>query len=162
MGRTSGDGDGRVTLSFRVLGVPVPQGSKKGYVVGGRAVLVESNKALMPWRDSVAAAALEAHQGGPMEGALHCDLHFRMPRPKTARKSMVFHATRPDLDKLTRAVFDALTISGVIRDDAQIASLFVDKTLALQHDPWTGCTVDLRPLIEVRPQTDLAVNGRLL
>jgi Holliday junction resolvase RusA-like endonuclease len=34
---------------------------------------------------------------------------------------------RPDIDKLCRAVLDAITMSGVIHDDAQVVSLFAHK-----------------------------------
>ena len=37
------------------------------------------------------------------------------------------HAVRPDLDKLARAVLDALVGAGVIRDDAQVAELHATK-----------------------------------
>jgi len=44
-------------VEFTVLGVPAPQGSKRHV---GRGVLVESSKALGPWRDAVAWAARDA------------------------------------------------------------------------------------------------------
>lgn len=38
-----------------------------------------------------------------------------------------WHDKRPDADKLARAVLDAITESGTIRDDAQVVSLRVRK-----------------------------------
>jgi hypothetical protein len=38
-----------------------------------------------------------------------------------------WHDKRPDADKLARAVLDAITESGTIRDDAQVVSLQVRK-----------------------------------
>lgn len=46
-------------------------------------------------------------------------------RPKFA--DVVKHTVKPDLDKLDRAVFDALTRAGVVADDGQIAGGFHTK-----------------------------------
>ena len=54
----------------------------------------------------------------------------------------------PDLDKLTRSTLDALTTSGVIGDDAQVAMLTVDKC---EIDPDSG--VPLGASIQIRPAT---------
>jgi Holliday junction resolvase RusA-like endonuclease len=40
-----------------------------------------------------------------------------------ADKLLPWRASRPDLDKLTRAAFDSLQESGAIRDDAQVVGL---------------------------------------
>ncbi|MGO3884713.1 MAG: RusA family crossover junction endodeoxyribonuclease [Mycetocola sp.] len=110
-------------VSFFVPGVPVPQGSMKGYVVGGRAVLVHNNaEKLKPWRAQVAKAAREAMFGRPVidqHVPVTVGMVFVLPRPKTVRRPL--HVVKPDLDKLQRAIGDALT--GVIyTDDAQIIS----------------------------------------
>jgi Holliday junction resolvase RusA-like endonuclease len=39
----------------------------------------------------------------------------------------LFKQTKPDLDKLCRAVLDALTESGVLRDDCLVVSLIASK-----------------------------------
>jgi Holliday junction resolvase RusA-like endonuclease len=51
--------------------------------------------------------------------------------------------TAPDIDKLTRAVLDALTASRVIRDDARVARLVVDDLWA---DAATGARITITPL----------------
>lgn len=61
-------------VQFDVLGVPAAQGSKR-HVGNGR--MVESSKALHPWRDSVAAAARDAAKDhGCLDGntTTHADL----------------------------------------------------------------------------------------
>jgi Holliday junction resolvase RusA-like endonuclease len=108
-----------MTFEVFVEGVPVPQGSKS---LSRSGVMYEANKALKPWRLKVAAAALWAY--GPdvrfMEGPLVLAVAFAMPRPKTVTRE--FPSVKPDSDKLTRAVSDALT--GVVyKDDAQIIRL---------------------------------------
>lgn len=123
-------------IEFTVHGIPVPQGSKK---VFGKAV-VETNEArLRPWRQEVAAAAAEAMAGRePLHEPVIVIFNFCLPRPKghygTGRNAGTlkpsapeFSASKPDLDKLVRAVLDALT--GVaFRDDAQVAHLHAEKT----------------------------------
>jgi Holliday junction resolvase RusA-like endonuclease len=78
------------------------------------------------WRAAVRAAAvqwLRDHPGfkqltGPVE--LHVEFAFVRPASDPFR---VRHAVTPDLSKLVRAVEDALTDSGVWRDDALVYRL---------------------------------------
>ena len=50
-------------ITFRALGLPAPQGSKRAYIVGTRAVVVENNKhTQQSWRTAVADTA---HQHRP-------------------------------------------------------------------------------------------------
>jgi crossover junction endodeoxyribonuclease RusA len=111
-----------------VPGRPAPQGSKR-HVGGG--ILVESSKAVAPWRTTVAWHAAQAHQGAPLDGPLAVHVGFVMPRPAALpkRKATPAHTKRPDIDKLARAVLDAL--SGVVwRDDSQIDDLHPTKRYA--------------------------------
>jgi crossover junction endodeoxyribonuclease RusA len=121
-----------VLVSFTVHGLPISQGSKNPF--GG-----ESNaKKLKPWRASIAAEAGEQMNGQPLEsGPVRLYGAFYFPRPKshygTGRNAGVLKASAPkhitkvpDLDKLVRAVGDALT-NVVLRDDAQIVHLYVWK-----------------------------------
>ena len=115
-------------MHIRVYGDPAPQGSKTGRVVNGHVVMWESSKKLPIWRESVVMAAKVSfmennHQTilGPV--TLHCT--FYMPRPKSV--SRAYPNTAPDLDKLLRGIGDALQISGVISNDAQIVSIQADK-----------------------------------
>ena len=130
----------RPEISFFTPGIPAPQGSKRAFVVGGRARMVEDNAKTKPWRATVTAYARDAigtewDATGPMK--VHAVFYF--PRPAshygTGRNAQqrkpsaprLFKATKPDLDKLTRALLDALTDAGVWRDDAQVAYLEVLK-----------------------------------
>lgn len=132
-------------VSFWVPGSPAPQGSKafKG-IRGGRAILVESCKAVGPWRERVALVAhqamREAGNTGPYAGATTVDLRFVLPRPKSAPKTKVVAATkRPDLDKLARSCLDAIT-NVVVCDDAQVVGLVAQKRVALLGEE-PGCQV---------------------
>ena len=122
-------------IIFFVEGVPAPQGSKR-HVGDGR--LIESSRQVGPWRDTVRRAAIEVMADRPpIEGPVYLVQVFALPRPKshygTGRNSGRVKRgaphrppVRPDLDKLARAVGDALT--GVCyHDDAQIVNLCAAK-----------------------------------
>lgn len=116
---------GRMTQVF-IPGRPAPQGSKRHL---GNGIMVESSKAVKPWRVDVAWAAREAFLS-PMDGPVRLELGFVMPRPKSApKKSTPAAIKRPDLDKLVRAVMDAIT-GVVVVDDSQIVHLVATKRIA--------------------------------
>ena len=134
------------SLEIWVDGTPIPQGSKTGYVRGGRAVLVDANKKLKPWRAAVRAAAEDAIRDAGWEILDEpCRVHlmFTMPRPKRPRWGVP--AVKPDLDKLARAVFDALTDAGVWCDDSRVVSMEVTKTYE-GEDAAPGVWVEVKPL----------------
>lgn len=121
-----------------VLGLPEPQGSKTVARARGRSFVRDDNRDLEPWRQAVTAAALKAVDGRPpMLGPLELHATFVLPRPKghygTGRNAgrlkpsaPLYVATRPDTDKLVRAVGDAIT--GVIcRDDSQLVIVHAEK-----------------------------------
>lgn len=112
-----------------VLGVPAPQGSKRAFVVGNRAVITEDSKKTAPWRDSVSAAGVVAMAGSAaFDGALRVEIEFRMPRPRSVKRA--HPSVKPDVDKLARAVLDSLSAAAVIVDDARIVSLTAEKVYA--------------------------------
>ena len=136
----------RNPVAFTVHGKPAPAGSKRAFVVKGRAVVTDASAASRPWKAQVADAAAQAmtfHGDDgtsgylpPLEGPLLLELTFWMPRPKghfntkgvlNAKGRATSHpAVKPDLLKLARAVEDALT--GVCyRDDAQVVSETLQK-----------------------------------
>ena len=138
------------TLIVTVHGIPAPQGSKR-HVGNGR--MVESSKAVGPWREAVRHETQQAmrKQGWPgHSGAVQVVLTFLLPRPKahlSARGGLrpsapARHTRRPDLDKLVRAVMDGLTSAGAYCDDAQVAEVHAVK---LYGTP-TGCRITVQPL----------------
>lgn len=132
-------------LAFFVRGLPAPQGSKRALRNRhtGRVALVESSKHVAPWRSDVRDAAL-ASMGdqAPYGGAVEVELVFALPRPKAhhvggdpARGlrpgAPPVPTGKPDVDKLARAVLDALT--GIVwADDAQVAGLAAYKRYAVE------------------------------
>jgi crossover junction endodeoxyribonuclease RusA len=117
-----------ISLAFHVPGKPAPQGSKRHV---GRGILIESSKEVGPWRERVALAAHRAMDGRPLiSDAVAVRLAFTMPRPQSAPKRITPPASkRPDVDKLARAVLDALT-DVVLADDSLIVDLSATKRLA--------------------------------
>lgn len=119
-----------LVLSFTVWGEPKPQGSKKAFVVKGRAVMIDDNKpALKAWRDAVANAARAALSvaeiDDPAEGALAVAIEFVFARPKSVKRALPYVA--PDIDKLARSVLDALTTASVWKDDGQVTTISARK-----------------------------------
>lgn len=115
-------------LEFSVAGDPVPQGSMKAFVVGGRAVLTSDNKKLKAWRKRL-CVLIQAQLLGERisrDTAVGVRISFRLLKPKTVKR--VFPTVKPDLDKLVRAVLDAITESGAWADDSQVIELHVRKS----------------------------------
>ncbi len=122
-------------IEFTVPGVPAPQGSKVRNRFGG---VREANPATRPWRTAVAWEASAAMRAAPpLLGPLHLDVVFVFPRPKshyrtgkhagTLRDTAPTHcATKPDTDKLIRAIGDSLT-GCVVRDDSQFVKVTAEK-----------------------------------
>lgn len=114
---------------FFVAGVPAPQGSMRGFVVGKRAVVTADNTKTKPWRSRVGEEA-QAHFDSVIVGPVAITAMFVMPRPVSTPKRTTPPATKkPDLDKLVRASLDSL--AGIaFRDDAQVVSITACKRLA--------------------------------
>lgn len=111
-----------------VYGTPAPQGSKKfvGISRAGHGILVESSKAVKPWRDAVKAATMNyvQQQGrawAPLDEPLIARLILTVRKPVGApKKRRTWPATQPDLSKLLRSTEDALTDGGLISNDGRI------------------------------------------
>lgn len=110
-------------LVIVAYGRPAPQGSKRfAGMRNGRGVMVESSKAVAPWRELVWSAALAARNGAPpLDAPLAVRMVFTVPKPAAAPKRRQTWPDRmPDLSKLARSTEDALTNAGVWKDDARI------------------------------------------
>ena len=128
-------------MRIEVNGIPAPQGSKR-HVGGGR--MVESSRAVGPWREAVRAETQRALAGVMVPefdifGPILVDVCFWLPRPKTLPKKVELPTKRPDLDKLVRAVLDGLVEGGAFADDSQVVSLIATKDFATSRPP--GCLI---------------------
>lgn len=116
-------------VSFFVEGIPVPQGSKVCKCLGARPVMWEANSKLKTWRDTVTAQAQIEMIARGLESIVNpveLVLDFRLPKPKSVTRDVP--SVKPDLDKLVRAIGDALTKSGIYKDDALVIALAASKS----------------------------------
>jgi Holliday junction resolvase RusA-like endonuclease len=97
---------------------------------------------LKRWQEAVrlcALASLGDRAADPFMRPVELIVTFYLPRPK--KPKFFFPAVKPDLDKLVRAVSDAL--SGVVyRDDSLVCSLTASKEYGTVR---TGARVIVRP-----------------
>jgi Holliday junction resolvase RusA-like endonuclease len=126
-------------IAFTVYGIAQPKGNMRALQLRGMKfpIVTDSNKGIRSWSQLVAEGASQALHDLPPERrgllleAVRITVVFHLPRPKKYQKAglPVAHLTRPDLDKLTRGVLDALT--GVLwQDDAQVVELVAAKLYA--------------------------------
>lgn len=111
-------------ISFFVPGKAITEGSTR-YVGmrGGKPIITHDNPELLAWRQKVAdVAVLYARQAGwelPLDEPVVVRVAFTLKRLKKPQWSEA--ATVPDLDKLQRAIGDALGAKGsVLREDSRI------------------------------------------
>ena len=143
-------------IVIEVRGLPAPQGSKRPVRFGnGKIGVVESSKAVGPWREAVRAETQRVVKE-PMAGAVLVRLVFTLARPKghyrTGRYAHMlrpgvphWHASTPDLDKLARAVLDGLTAGGAWKADSQVCHLEARKSYGVPP----GCRIEITGVEEL-------------
>lgn len=134
-----------------IPGKPVTKGSYRcitPHIGGRRGVLVPEKTLADPsdWHNRVPSVlALKAPRllANPLDGPLELVADFYVKAPKTSALGLengpIGHGTG-DLDKLTRALGDGITASGLITDDSRITDLHGSKSWGEE-----GCRVELRP-----------------
>jgi crossover junction endodeoxyribonuclease RusA len=130
-----------LSLDIFVPGAAAPQGSKT-YL--GKGIMIEASKKVKPWRADIRAACMD-NRGKPRHqfngDAIRVTLEFILRRPvSTPKKKTPLAVRKPDLDKLTRAVFDAISSAGVWTDDSQVVRAIVSKRIA-EIDEIPGCRI---------------------
>ena len=120
-----------MSLPITIEGAPATQGSKKGFIRGKKVVLLEMDKKLPAWRATVEATARQAAGKGweSLDGPVSISGTIHLPKPPTT-KYKAAPIGPPDLDKLQRAIGDALTKSEVITDDSRIVHWNIRKAWA--------------------------------
>lgn len=112
-----------------------------------RTVVTSDNPNVRPWAALVSDAARQATgRTPPIEGPVWLRLVFYLPPPKYVREriergmkkrgvvEVPAHVVKPDVDKLTRAIGDA--VRGVLyNDDAQVVSIEAAKGYAWGGTP---------------------------
>ena len=135
-------------IAIRVHGTPIPQGSKKIARRGHGTSLVDNNDTILaPWRDHVkATAADQTRYIDTIHGPIRVWVRFTFERPPShygsGRNAHLVKDSAPrfagracgDLDKLQRAIFDALTDAQVWHDDTQVVDVRARKFYAGEDD----------------------------
>ena len=145
--------DGARVIAFEVLGALATKGSGRAFTyrkktgeVGVR--ITSDNPTLRAWetraRAEAVAARIRAGEGLIARPAgVSLTAVFRLPRPmkfstpkyQAGRAFAPPHTVRPDVDKLLRALGDALR-GAIYEDDAQIVTLSVGKRYAGLGEGW--------------------------
>jgi Holliday junction resolvase RusA-like endonuclease len=137
-------------ITFDVIGMEAAtQGSKRAMPNG---IMLETNKRLRPWRSHITDAALATNY--PLTTApVSISITFRFLRPKThyiksgLSPKAPLHLTskqKGDIDKLSRAVLDALT-GTLLHDDSQVVQLSAHKRYTTP-DERPGALITIIPL----------------
>ena len=117
-----------------IPGVPVPQGSKRGFInAHGHVAIVDANTKARPWRADITAHVRDTIGPAilyPAEHPVALTMEFIMPRRAAEPKRVTPpHIRKPDTDKLSRAVLDAL--AGVVyAQDQQVTTMHASKRTA--------------------------------
>ena len=138
-------------IQFFVPGLPAPQGSKNAFGIRNKAgeivgvnVVESSSKTLKPWRTDVKMYAHQAMKDVDaviLDGPVSLFCHFVMKRPVGTPKtrSTPPAVKKPDLDKLVRAIGDA--VKGVAyTEDSKVVEIVATKRIAEQHEQ-PGCFI---------------------
>ena len=134
---------------FHVIGLPIPQGSQVySTTKDGRAFGRYANaQHLMAWREQVAQAAWRHTNGEQFTGPVHLKLLFYFDRPKSHYNSKELLkptapqciTKKPDIDKISRAVLDALESAVLMDGDETVVGLYASKHWADDHPQ--GCHI---------------------
>jgi Holliday junction resolvase RusA-like endonuclease len=136
------------SISFIVLGEPSPEGSTKAFYIPklNRTVTTHQNqKSLVAWRNRVATEAQRALTGtqwvNDSLSAYTVNVDFVLSRPASVQVHRRLHPIiKPDIDKLARAINDALT--GILfYDDSQVVTICCSKDYDDERRPGAHITV---------------------
>jgi len=144
-------------FSYIVYGTAAPQGSKRHI---GNGVMLESSERVRPWRQDVRFAALEKRPPDwDMTKPMRLLLEFRFSRPQshygTKNGVTYLKANAPaqpvsarlgDIDKLSRAVLDALTGVAYL-DDRQVIQLEASKGYLKEQDASPLTIIAIAPYV---------------
>lgn len=114
-----------------IYGRPGTQGSKKQVFnkKTKRLYFIEDSESGKSWRQELITELLNDRPDSPLDEAVCVKMLVYVPRPKAHYKSNgmlkptapKFPTSKPDMDKIMRAVGDALTIARWVKDDSRIA-----------------------------------------
>lgn len=131
----------KLLVDFVVYGDAVPQGSMSNY--GHGRVTHSKREKLMDWRRTIQVALqMKGHsfKDALVKGPVAIRALFYATRPTSTSKKAVYKRTAPDLDKLCRALGDALE-GTVLQNDSIVvlwhaAKLYTDGASRLEVEIW--------------------------
>jgi crossover junction endodeoxyribonuclease RusA len=125
-------------FTISVVGDPASQGSHA--IMNGRIVQVNSKKH-KAWRTAIVSTCIDNLPEGwePLDEPVELIVNFYMLKPSSVKRSLP--SVAPDLDKLVRAVGDALAIGGVYTDDSRIVRISARKVYAQGIEPGASISV---------------------
>jgi Holliday junction resolvase RusA-like endonuclease len=114
-----------------VPGRPAPKGSGVQWRdTEGRVMFKQSSaKHLRPWNNAIRYVTQASKPPTAYSGPVGVQMTFALERPKSNRDPFPMRRTHGDIDKLTRAVFDAL-VPHVLLDDSLVVRMAVIKRWA--------------------------------
>lgn len=153
-------------LRFTVYGVAQQKGSVRAFMRPGMQfpIVTDSNRSAKSWQQLVAQGAnealglLPASERAVLTGPVRISVAFFLPRPKKYSKRGVYveHLTKPDVDKLLRAILDALK-GTVWQDDRQVVVVEAVKRYApVDHVPHVDIWVSACSTQEFAPTFEAA------
>ncbi len=139
------------SIDFFAEGIPRTKGSSFSFLnpKTNKIVYQHDNKHLKSWQLEVKLAAKDAGLE-PTEGPIELEIIYCLPRPKAhyntagqvKSEAPKYPICRPDVDKMERAILDALT-GTAYNDDSQVVKVEHEKlyTDNLLKDPGAYVTV---------------------
>ena len=133
-------------IDIFIKGTPKAQPRAKATTWGGKTRMYTPGSA-KDWKECI-KADLHPFWNMKLSGPIKICLIFTLPRPKRLmRKKDPFHriphTSKPDIDNLEKAVFDAITDCGVWVDDSNVYSSNVHKYYSgKQEFPGVGIIIE--------------------
>ena len=125
---------------FDILGKPVAKGSMQSLAYKDKTGRLRSrvfhSSQSKRWEKEIQDQIPEPTR---LEGAISVELVFYLERPKSAKRPRPY--VRPDIDKLARAILDALT-GHFYADDSQVVRLVSEKYYADDRDVGVSVIVE--------------------
>ncbi len=129
------------SVRFRIQAEPIAQGRPRLTTINGQARAFDPKKS-RDWKsfikDVASTAMTKAGYSQPIQGPLVARIRFGFSLPKSQYRKRTprvrsWHTKRPDIDNLTKAIFDACE-SVVFLNDTQIVRLVADKIICAQGE----------------------------
>jgi crossover junction endodeoxyribonuclease RusA len=153
-------------IRFKVYGTPIPQGSlrafkdRRGNARVSQGGSDDGKRKLGDWRQAIGEEARRAlpDDAELLTGPVYVTVSFLVPKPKSAPKYLRHVTKKPDLDRLLRALLDAIT-GVLIVDDAQVVSISAAKSYAIECRPHADVLVMAAPEDRVVPAAEPSARG---